>query len=184
MSRHRPRGSKAAAEPRRAARSTLVGELGRARHRPPPAPLPSAVARRQAFEQDLRMRIFLEVVPGIGAVERFVAEREVGDDVALDRGFQQRPLKPGRVAQMATRDAARRRAAARPARRRETPRPAPNLRIRLPPAARRVGATGRPAGGQICSISPRLCSTSRMRIQTRALTSPSSSTGTSNSSRS
>ena len=34
----------------------------------------------------------------------------------------------------------------------------------------------------ICSISLRLCSTSRMRIQTRALTSPSSRTGTSNSS--
>ena len=34
----------------------------------------------------------------------------------------------------------------------------------------------------ICSSSRKLCSTSRMRIQTRALTSPSSRTGTSNSS--
>ena len=39
-------------------------------------------------------------------------------------------------------------------------------------------ATG--AAARICSISDRLCSTSRMRIQTRALTSPASSTGTSN----
>ena len=42
----------------------------------------------------------------------------------------------------------------------------------------------RPVGRRftICSISFRLCSTSRMRIQTRALTSPSSRTGTSNAS--
>ena len=45
-------------------------------------------------------------MPGIRAVERFVAEREVRDDVALDRGFQQRPLEPGGVAQVAARDAA------------------------------------------------------------------------------
>src|SRR3954465_12230672 len=41
---------------------------------------------------------------GIGAVERFVAQGKVGNDVAFDHGFQQRPLKPGRVAQMAARD--------------------------------------------------------------------------------
>ena len=43
----------------------------------------------------------LEVVPGVGAVEAFVAEREVGDDVSLDHRFKQRPLEPGRIAQMA-----------------------------------------------------------------------------------
>jgi hypothetical protein len=43
---------------------------------------------------------------GIGTVERFVAEREVGDDIVHDRNFQQRPLKPGRVAQVATPDPA------------------------------------------------------------------------------
>src|SRR5262245_48032099 len=46
----------------------------------------------------------LEIVTRIGAVERFVAEREVGDDVAFDRDLEQRPLKPGRVAQMAALD--------------------------------------------------------------------------------
>src|SRR5215510_16589604 len=41
----------------------------------------------------------------IGAVERLVAEREVGDDVAFDHDLQQRPLKPRRIAQMAARHA-------------------------------------------------------------------------------
>src|SRR3954471_11838821 len=40
-------------------------------------------------------------MPGVGAVEGFIAEREVSDDVALDRGLEQRPLEPGWVAQMA-----------------------------------------------------------------------------------
>src|SRR5262245_30187882 len=48
----------------------------------------------------------LEIVTRIGAVERFVAEREVGNDVAFDRNLEQRPLEPGRVAQMATLDGA------------------------------------------------------------------------------
>ena len=70
-----------------------------------------------------------QIVPRIGAVERLVAEREVGDDVALDRRFQQRPLEPGRIAQMAAVDASRRRrSAATPAHRRGTPRPAQCLR--------------------------------------------------------
>jgi len=34
------------------------------------------------------------------------AEREVGDDVVFDGGFEQRPLKPGWIAQMAALDAA------------------------------------------------------------------------------
>ncbi len=50
--------------------------------------------------------MILEIVTGIRAVERFVAQREVRDDIALDHSFQQRPLEPGRVAQMATREAA------------------------------------------------------------------------------
>src|SRR6187200_2601023 len=50
-------------------------------------------------------KVVLEVMAGIGAVERFVAQGEVGDDVALDHGFQQRPLKPGWVAQVAAGDA-------------------------------------------------------------------------------
>src|SRR4051794_25236875 len=45
-------------------------------------------------------------MPRIGAVEGFVAQRKVGDDVALDDCFEQRPLEPGRVAQPAMRDAA------------------------------------------------------------------------------
>ena len=45
----------------------------------------------------------LKVVTGIGAIERFVAQGKIGDDVALDHRLQQRPLKPGRIAQMAAR---------------------------------------------------------------------------------
>ena len=63
--------------------------------------------------------------------------------------------------------------------RRGSPRPAPAPS----PAAGRVAARGsarRAGAARICSISARLCSTSRMRIQTRALTSPACSTGTSN----
>src|SRR3984885_9241287 len=40
----------------------------------------------------LRIGFALEVVSGIRAIERFVADRKIGDDVALDCGFQQRPL--------------------------------------------------------------------------------------------
>ena len=41
----------------------------------------------------------------IGAVERLVAEREVGDDVALDCSLEQRPLEPRWIAQVAPLDA-------------------------------------------------------------------------------
>ena len=42
----------------------------------------------------------------IGAIEGLVAEREVGDDVALDHGLEERPLEPGRVTQVAALDEA------------------------------------------------------------------------------
>src|SRR5579863_9146138 len=45
-------------------------------------------------------------MPRIGAIERFIAEREIGDDVAVDRNFKERPLEPRRVAQVAAADAA------------------------------------------------------------------------------
>src|SRR5262249_37607441 len=48
----------------------------------------------------------LEVMSGIRAVERLVAQREVGDDVALDRRLEQGPLEPRRVAQVAAIDRA------------------------------------------------------------------------------
>jgi len=37
---------------------------------------------------------------GIGTVERLIAKRKISDDIVLDRNFQQRPLKPRRVAQV------------------------------------------------------------------------------------
>src|SRR6266446_6395911 len=50
---------------------------------------------RETLEEKLAHgRIPLKVVPGIGTVERLVAERKVSDDVALDGRFQQRPLEP------------------------------------------------------------------------------------------
>src|SRR5882757_7844468 len=52
----------------------------------------------------LCMPLSLEVVARVGAVEGLIAEREVGDDVAFDRGLQYRPLEPGWIAQMAARD--------------------------------------------------------------------------------
>ena len=45
-------------------------------------------------------------MPRIGAIEGFVAEREVGDDVALDHRLEERPLEPGRVTQVAALDEA------------------------------------------------------------------------------
>src|SRR5580704_11899984 len=45
----------------------------------------------------------LEVAPRVGAIERFVAKREIGHDVALDCGFEKRPLEPRGVAQVAAR---------------------------------------------------------------------------------
>src|SRR5690606_41493882 len=47
-----------------------------------------------------------EIMARIRAVEGFVAEREVGDDVALDRRLEQRPLEPRGVAQVAALDRA------------------------------------------------------------------------------
>src|SRR5208337_3483206 len=43
-------------------------------------------------------------MPRIGAIERLVAEGEVGNDVALDRCLEERPLEPGWVTQMAAPD--------------------------------------------------------------------------------
>src|SRR3954453_23097698 len=43
---------------------------------------------------------------GVRAVEGLVAKREVGNDVALDRRFEQRPLEPRWVAEMAASDVA------------------------------------------------------------------------------
>src|SRR5262245_8196189 len=63
-------------------------------------PAPSA-----GMTEESLVRASSQVVTRIGAIERLVAEREVGDDVALDHHFQQRPLEPGRVAQMAAHDA-------------------------------------------------------------------------------
>ena len=63
----------------------------------------------------------------------------------------------------------RRRAAATPARRRGTPRPARCLRRPAAGSSIRRSPVGRRS--RICSIMAVLCSTSRMRIQTRALTS-------------
>src|SRR5579862_1195225 len=45
-------------------------------------------------------------MPRIRAVEGFVTEREVGNDVAFDRGFQEWPLEPRGVAHVATPDIA------------------------------------------------------------------------------
>ena len=42
----------------------------------------------------------------VGAIERLVAQREVGDDVAFDHGLEQRPLEPRRIAQVAALDVA------------------------------------------------------------------------------
>ena len=91
MSRHRPGGWRDCGRD---------GAARRRRIRAQAPPLPRPHRRRlgeggvdQALEEELAHER-LKVVSGIGAVERFVAEREVGDDVALDRGFEQRPLEP------------------------------------------------------------------------------------------
>src|SRR5215813_3087974 len=58
-----------------------------------------------AMTEESSARTSSQIMPRIGAVERLVAEREVGDDIAFDHHFQQRPLEPRRIAQMATRHA-------------------------------------------------------------------------------
>src|SRR5262249_50681470 len=59
---------------------------------------------QKALEQQLaHARLLSEVVPRVGAIEGFVAEREVRDDVAFDRRLEQRPLEPRGIAQMAMR---------------------------------------------------------------------------------
>src|SRR5690606_4821234 len=48
----------------------------------------------------------LQVVPGIRTVEGLVAQREVRDDVALERRLEERPLEPRGVPKMAARHSA------------------------------------------------------------------------------
>src|SRR5215207_5417582 len=62
-------------------------------------------AMGEAFKERSAHRRALEIVSGIGAIERFITKWEVGHDVALDRGLQQRPLEPGRITQVAAFDA-------------------------------------------------------------------------------
>src|SRR5271166_5428757 len=59
--------------------------------------------RRTPCSRVLRI---LKVASRIRAVERLVAEGEVGDDIALDRRFEQWPLEPRSVAQMTAGDRA------------------------------------------------------------------------------
>src|SRR6185503_6455531 len=49
----------------------------------------------------------LDIVPRVGAVERFVAQWKIGNDVTLDHRFQKGPLEPRRIAQMTAGNAAR-----------------------------------------------------------------------------
>ena len=94
----------AAAEPPLRRAVEICRKLGKGRFVRPRAAARSAARAARSWKMSLRMFGLLEVVARIGAVERFVAEREVGDDVAFDGGFQQRPLEPGRIAQMAALD--------------------------------------------------------------------------------
>src|SRR5258706_15560746 len=49
----------------------------------------------QTLQQQLQHRASaLEIMAGIGTVERFVAQRKVRNDIALDRRFQNWPMKP------------------------------------------------------------------------------------------
>src|SRR6185295_9577280 len=105
MSRRPLPGSTGCARAAAAPRARRSSPVPRAQPHPAPAALRSA-AGSPALRTAACACAVLKVVPRIGAVERLVAERAVGDDVALDRGLQQRPLEPGRIAQMAARDPA------------------------------------------------------------------------------
>ena len=63
-------------------------------------------ASHRVFVGELAIRPHaLQIVSRIRAVERFVAEWKIGDDVALDGGLKERPLKPRWIAKVAARDA-------------------------------------------------------------------------------
>ncbi len=146
------------------AQQRLIGRRRRLRQRP------SEQALEEKFAHD---RALLEVVPRIGAVEGFVEQREIGDDVALDHRFEQRPLEPGRIAQMAAR---------RP-RPRVEPHPDEDVAAKTfdergafpgflrPEISARISPSGRRS--RICSISGSDALISSKRTQTRASTSPS-----------
>ena len=59
---------------------------------PPPSPIAgsASVMLRRANPSNRSSRIgsTLKIVPRIGAIEGFVAQREIGDDVPFDGGFQ------------------------------------------------------------------------------------------------
>src|SRR5262249_38990051 len=54
-----------------------------------------------------RFKSALRVVTRIRAIERFIAEREIGDDISLDRNLKHGPWNPGWIAQMTARDLTR-----------------------------------------------------------------------------
>ena len=69
--------------------------------------LPGAGASSVAAPRNRLSNRSLRISKGRGpnrSNEGLVAHREVRDDVALDRGLQNRPLEPGGIAQMATND--------------------------------------------------------------------------------
>src|SRR4051812_44091162 len=61
---------------------------------------------QQTLNEQLAHFFSLEIVARVGTVERFVAKREIRDNVVLDDSLQQRPLKPGGVTQVASLDPA------------------------------------------------------------------------------
>jgi hypothetical protein len=61
----------------------------------------------QTFKKQLaHLLLSLEIVARIGTVERLVAERKIRNDIVLNDSLEQRPLKPGGIAQMASFDPA------------------------------------------------------------------------------
>ena len=115
-----------------------------------------------------------QIVARVGAVEGFVAQREVGDDVAFDRRLQQRPLEPGGIARVAAGDPPVRAEAH--ATRRRSPR---NASTSATPSPRRDGrrrrrAIGPAAGGRASARSARgFARPRRCAPAARASTSPS-----------
>src|SRR6185295_10447087 len=92
IARLRPRRARDAASTRAASSASAPGSAAGAR----------SVSRPR---KRLRSRI-LEVMTRVRAIEGLIAERKVGDNVALDRRLEQRPLEPGRVAKPGALDSA------------------------------------------------------------------------------
>src|SRR5665647_740381 len=107
VNRHRPHGLKGYDQVGVAPHGRVARQVRRVtRDRQPAAPRSAGTSSCSGIEV-CALELNLKVVPRVRAVERLVAERKIGDNISFYRGFQQWPLEPRRITQVASSDVTR-----------------------------------------------------------------------------